>query len=460
LNPRDVLALARQRDVKLLRLHVCDLDGSVGVVRLPIGQLNQAIFETGVELDQGLPGRRLSWMPGNVRLVPDAATAILDPFASETTLSLLCCAWDVERGETAAADARQMLRRAVDYVAGWGRADQVWMGCSFGAWLVSRGGAHTALRSASFGQSLALAAELSAATDRPLPDEVCGRPERFLSTLSDASTADDGTEVAWRGSWEAFAERLVVGCVQAGLPVHDYAVGGTQYGWFRLRTSVGDPLAAADAAVQIRIVADQLAMHFGLDLSPIAPVGQPHLSAAMRLGLSSGGDCLMSGSGYGGLSDVGLAAVAGLLEHAPTLGGQWPSGRGRPPAGFTADASPKLQHGYSLRTPTVSVRVIAETAGPAKRQLELQVLALDANPYWVAATSLMAMIDGVQSRRSPGPPVEFPQATDAATDQQPIGAIPHAGSVAAWDYLLRGDILESGWLENAVIELGKPAVEQ
>ena len=458
LNPRDVLALARQRDVKLLRLHFCDLDGSGRVVWLPIGQLNQAMFDTGVELDQGLPWGRASWLPGNVRLIPDAATAILDPFASVTTLGLLCSAWDAERGEMAAADARQMLRRAVDYVAGWGRADQAWMGCSFGCWLVAGGAANGVCRPAISIRSLDAAAELSDGATADLPGDTGGLHTNAFSGWIRAS-AGDGAGAVGRGVWEAFSQRLVVGCVQAGLAVHDYAVGGAERGWLRLRTTVGDPLAAADAVVSVRILADQLAMQFGLELASDPLSGQPSLSAPIRLGLTSGGDCLMSGSGYGGLSDFGLAAVAGLIHHAPTLGGQWPIGRVPQPSGSDSDASLGLQPGYSLRSPNALVRVVADTTGPAERQLELQTLQLDANPYWLAATSLMAMIDGVQSRRSPGPPVEFPPVAEGATEQQPVGTLSEGSAVCCWDYLFRGDTLESAWLERAISELSESTSE-
>lgn len=449
LNPRDVLALARQRDVKLLRLHFCDLDGSARVVRQPVGQLSQAMFDSGVELDQGLPWGRSSWLPGSVRLLPDAATAILDPFASVPTLNLLCSVWDAERGEVAAADARHMLRRAVDYVAGWGRADQVWMGCSLGGWLVPLGPATTAGREVACRQLQ----DLAVVEPHDAQVDLAGQatPPRAGAFYGGGRAVEPEVQgAAWRGTWEAYAERLVVGCVQAGLPVQDYALGECEHGWIRLRTTVGDPLAAADAAVALRMLADQLAMQLGLQLVHTSPASHPHLAAAVRLGLTSGGDCLMSGSGYGGLSDLGSAAVAGLIYHAPTLGGRWPIGGGERSAGSRGDAAPRLQVGYSMREPVALVRVLGDSTSPAERQLELQTVQLDANPHWLAVTSLMAMIDGVQSRRSPGQPLEFPQPNRSDTDLQSPRALAAVSEVSVWDYLFRGDILESAWLESAL----------
>ena len=89
MNPREVLEFAKKNKVQIVDLKFVDLIGTWQHFSIPIEELNEGVFKDG----SGLDGSSIrGWKAINnsdMLVVPDPATACLDPFYAVPTLSLV-----------------------------------------------------------------------------------------------------------------------------------------------------------------------------------------------------------------------------------------------------------------------------------------------------------------------------------------------------------------------------------
>ena len=87
MKPKEVLAFAKENGAKMLDMRFMDFPGIWQHFSVPIGQLDEGSFEDGY----GFDGSSIrGWQPINASdmlVIPDPATAKMDPFSAEPTLS-------------------------------------------------------------------------------------------------------------------------------------------------------------------------------------------------------------------------------------------------------------------------------------------------------------------------------------------------------------------------------------
>ena len=116
--------------------------------------------------------------------------------------------------------------------------------------------------------------------------------------------------------------------------------------------------------------------------------------------LAKGGQNLFAGDQYGGLSEMALYYIGGIIKHAKALNAFTnPSTNSykRLIPGFEA---PVLL-AYSARNRSASCRIPYATSPKAKR-VEVRFPDPGANPYLAFAAMLMAGLDGIKNRIHPG----------------------------------------------------------
>src|SRR5947199_9152519 len=118
---------------KMVDLKFCDLLGTWQHVSLPIGSFDESAFDEGLGFDgssiRGWQGIEES----DMILMPDASSAILDPFTETPTLSLLCEIAEPTTYAPYAKDPRKVAKRAEEYLRSTGIADTCYVGpeCEF-----------------------------------------------------------------------------------------------------------------------------------------------------------------------------------------------------------------------------------------------------------------------------------------------------------------------------------------
>src|SRR3954454_11496440 len=132
-HPTAMFEWSRETRAAMVELKFCQLPGQWEPVPLPIGSLDESAFDEGLGFDgssiRGWQGIEES----DMILMPDASSAILDPFTEAPTLSLLCEI--VEPGTYApyGKDPRKLAKRAEEYLLSTGIADTCYVGpeCEF-----------------------------------------------------------------------------------------------------------------------------------------------------------------------------------------------------------------------------------------------------------------------------------------------------------------------------------------
>ena len=111
-EPRAALEWSRETRAAMVDLKFCDLLGTWQHVTLPLRAFDESAFDEGLGFDgssiRGWQGIEES----DMLLLPQADTAIIDPFAAEPTLSLVCEIADPVTREGYTKDPRRVARRA------------------------------------------------------------------------------------------------------------------------------------------------------------------------------------------------------------------------------------------------------------------------------------------------------------------------------------------------------------
>ena len=127
-TPREVLALCREKEVKAVDLRFCDLLGTWQHFTIPVGRLDEGVFEDGLGFDgssiRGWQGIHES----DMLVLPQAGTALVDPLAAVPTLAMIASVQDPVTGEPYSRDPRHIATKAANYLRHTGIADVAYFG--------------------------------------------------------------------------------------------------------------------------------------------------------------------------------------------------------------------------------------------------------------------------------------------------------------------------------------------
>lgn len=178
----------------------------------------------------------------------------------------------------------------------------------------------------------------------------------------------------------------------------------TEYGPGQVETNLvfTDALAAADDAARLKYAAKEVARRHGKLASFMPKPFSEHSGSSAHLHISLWRDGEPAFAPVGGAeNDLALSAIAGLLEHLPsiTLFGAHSVNAYRR---YTPDSFAPDTVNWSRDNRSAAVRSLVEES-PAATRIELRSGAADANPYWLVASALAAVIAGIESGRRPPP---------------------------------------------------------
>jgi glutamine synthetase len=120
--------------------------------------------------------------------------------------------------------------------------------------------------------------------------------------------------------------------------------------------------------------------------------------------LAKDGQNLFSGDKYGGLSDIALYYIGGIIKHARALNAFTNASTNsykRLVPGFEAP----VMLAYSARNRSASIR-IPHVSNPKGRRIEVRFPDATGNPYLSFAAMMMAGLDGIQNKIHPGDPMD------------------------------------------------------
>jgi len=308
MSPKEVIALAKARDAQIIDLKFCDLLGSWQHFSIPVSELTEALFEDGIGFDgssvRGWKGIEVS----DMLLLPDSATAWLDPFIEATTLSLICDVEDPVTREPYERSPRGVARKAEAYLRSTGIADEALFGPEAEFFIFDDVRYQTQAHTASYAVDSEEGVWNSGRDDIPNLGHKIRHKEGYCPVPPADRTKDLRNE-------------MVLVMQELGLRVeaqhHEVASGGQ--GEINLRFDT--LLRMADMLMTYKYVVKNVAERYGKTATfmPKPLYGDNgsgmHTHQSLRLGPRP----LFAGESYGNLSDLGLYYIGGLLKHAPAL---------------------------------------------------------------------------------------------------------------------------------------------
>ena len=90
MTPKEVVKFAKEQGSRMVDLKFMDYPGVWQHFTVPIAQLEEGSFEEGFGFDGSSIRGWQAIHASDMLVIPDAGTAIMDPFTEVPTLSLIC----------------------------------------------------------------------------------------------------------------------------------------------------------------------------------------------------------------------------------------------------------------------------------------------------------------------------------------------------------------------------------
>ena len=435
-HPRAMFEWSRDTQAAMVDLKFCDLLGTWQHVSLPIGSFDESAFEEGLGFDgssiRGWQGIEES----DMILMPDASTAILDPFTEVPTLSLVCEI--VEPGTYApyAKDPRKVAKRAEEYLRSTGIADTMYVGpeCEF---FVFDEVSYTSRENEA--RYKVDSAEGHWNSGEPGLGYTIREKHGYFPPAPHDTLSDLRTRMVLT------LERLGIQC-----EFHHHEVASA--GQCEIDLRFESLLRMADQVLLYKYVVKNTALAAGKTATfmPKPVFGDNGSGMHCHQSLWKEGTPLFADkSGPAGLSQLARSYVAGLLAHAPALlafCAPTTNSYRRLVPGYEAP----VNLAYSSRNRSACIRIPTYSESPKAKRIEFRCPDPTANPYLAFAAMLMAGLDGIERGLDPGDPSDFDLFHDDRGVAQVPGSLDKALDALAADheFLLKGDVFSTGLIET------------
>jgi glutamine synthetase len=456
----DVVAFAREHDVELVDLKFTDLPGTWQHFAVAARELSEDLLTAGAGFDGSSIRGFQEINESDMLLLPDPATACIDPFHEFPTLSLVCDVRDPVTGGSYSRDPRNVARKAEEHLISTGIADTAFFGPEAEFYILE----HVA-----YGQEPHRGFyEVDSPEGFWNTGRGFGRDDGALPNLGYANRSQQGyfpappldTLADLRGRMTLTMERMGV-----EVEVHHHEVGGPGQAEIDLRFQ---PLVRMGDVMQlykyvVRNVARQAGKVATFMPKPIFEENGSGMHTHMSL-WKDGETIMYDPDGYGLLSDVARHYVGGLLAHAAALlafCAPTTNSYKRLVPGYEAPVSLL----YSQRNRSAAVRIPVYFTTPKAKRVEFRSPDPSCNPYLAFAALLMAGLDGVERGLEPPEPVDENLYSLAPESEAQIAQVPTSldrvldALEADHDFLLVDDVFTPDLLE-AYLEQKRDEVDQ
>ncbi len=437
-TPTDVLNMLKEQDVKIVDLKFMDFVGSWQHFQVPPHTIEEGTFEDGVPFDGSSIRAWQGIESSDMAVVPDPATAKIDPFFEQKTLSLICDIKDPVTGEDYSRDPRNVGKKAVKYLQSTGIADTVYFGpeAEFFVFDSVRYDTHS-------GAGYYYIDSSEAPWTNGEESGNMGYKVRPKLGYFPAAPTD---------SMQDMRNEMVLMLESMGMQVeashHEVAPAQHEID-FRFDTLV----TTADNLQWYKYIIKNIAKRHGrvATFMPKPMYNDNGNGMHVHQSLWKDGQPLFAGDQYAGLSEMGLFYIGGLLKHARALAGLTnPSTNSykRLMPGFEAP----INLAYSNRNRSAAVRIPIVNS-PKGRRAEFRCPDATCNAYLAFAAMMMAGLDGIQNKIHPGEPLEkdiygLPPEELAKVPKMP-GSLREALDELEKDheFLLKGDVFTPDVIE-------------
>ncbi len=389
-----VLKMIKDNNVKFVDFRFTDTKGKEQHVSAPAHTVDTDLFKDGKMFDGSSIAGWKHINESDMILMPDADTAVMDPFTDEPTLLLRCNIVEPSTMKGYERDPRSLAQRCEAYLKSTGIADTAFFG--------------------------------------PEPEFFIFDDIRWGADMSGSFVKIDSEEAAWSSekvfeggnighrpgikggyfpvppvdSSQDIRSAMSLALEEMGLIVeaHHHEVATANQN--EIATKFNSLVKKADEILILKYVVMNVAHQYGKTATfmPKPLVGDNGSGMHCHQSLAKGGQNLFTGNKYAGLSELALYYIGGIIKHARALNAFCNPGTNsykRLVPGFEAP----VMLAYSARNRSASIRV-PYVANPKGRRIEVRFPDPTANPYLAFSAMLMAGLDGIQNKIHPGEPMD------------------------------------------------------
>lgn len=441
-GPKDALKLAKDSKAVAVDFKFLDFLGTWQHFTIPIGELDEGTFEEGL----GFDGSSIrGWQPihaSDMLVVPDPSTAVMDPFMEAPTLSLICNVVDPITKEDYTRDPRNIARKAEAYLKSTGIGDVAYFG--------------------------------------PEPEFFIFDDIRFDQNEHEGYYYVDSKEGRWNSgrvenpnlghkprykegyfpspptdSLQDMRTEMVLVMEQVGLKVekqhHEVATAGQAEIDMRFMPLV----QMGDGLMWYKYIVKNVARKHNRTATFMPkPIFMDNGSGMhTHQSIWKGEKPLFAGDGYGGMSELAMHYIGGILKHAPALCAfvaPTANSYRRLVPGFEAP----VNLAYSSRNRSAAIRIPMYSPSPKSKRIEVRFPDPSCNGYIAFAAMLMAGLDGIQKRIDPGGPLDKDIYALTPEELADVPSVPASleGALDALErdheFLLKGDVFTEDVIET------------
>ena len=389
----NVLKRIKDENIPFVDLRFTDPRGKWQHLAMDSTVVDEDMFSEGIMFDgSSIAGWKVI-NESDMTLMPDAATAVMDPFSEQPSMIIFCDIAEPTTGQAYSRDPRSLARRAEQYVSFSGVGDATMFGPEPEFFVfddvrfnVSMNNTFYSIDQREGPYNTGSQYESGNLAHRP-PVKGGYFPVPPVDSASDlrAEMTSTMTEMGLR------------------MEKHHHEVAPSQHelGMY------GQPLLKMADQVQIyKYVVHNVAAAHGQTATflPKPIVGDNGSGMHVHQSIWKGGKPIFAGSGYSDLSETALHYIGGIIKHARAINAftnPTTNSYKRLVPGFEA---PVLL-AYSARNRSASCRIPFAT-GPKGKRVEVRFPDAASNPYLAFSAMLMAGIDGILNKIDPGDPMD------------------------------------------------------
>ena len=440
---KDVLDLIKSEDVKYVDLRFTDPRGKWQHVTFDICMVDEEFLTEGTAFDGSSIAGWKAINESDMLLMPDLSTGYIDPFFSETTLSMVCDVLEPTTGQPYGRDPRSIAKKAEAYAKSTGIGDTVFFGPEAEFFIFD----DVRFKADPYNTGFKLdSVELPTNADTEYEGGNLGHRVRTKGGYFPVPPIDSAQDMR---------SEMLAAMAKMGVTVekHHHEVASAQHELgmkFNTLVTMGDQLQVYKYCIH------QVANIYGKTATfmPKPVYGDNGSGMHVHQSIWKDGKPLFAGDKYADLSEYCLWYIGGIIKHAKAINAftnPLTNSYKRLVPGFEA---PVLL-AYSARNRSASCR-IPYTNNPKAKRVEVRFPDPGANPYLAFAALFMAGMDGILNRIDPGqamdkdlydlPPAELKQIpTVCGSLREALASLE-----ADHEFLLKGDVFQKDFIESYI----------
>ena len=392
-TPADVLKAIKDNDIKYVDLRFTDPRGKWQHLTMVSSVIEDASFTDGIMFDGSSIAGWKAINESDMTLIPDPTTAVMDPFAAQSLLIMFCDIQEPSTGQPYARCPRALARRAEAYLASTGIGDTAYFGPEAEFFVFDDVRFCVDMNQVMYQFD---SEEGPYVTGKQFPEGNTGHRPPIKGGYFPVPPVDSTHDLR--------AEMTSV-MIEMGLNMdkHHHEVAPSQH---ELGLTFDTLVRSADNMQIYKYVVQQVAHTYGKTATfmPKPVYGDNGSGMHVHQSIWKKGKPMFAGTGYADLSEMALHYIGGIIRHAKAINAFTNPGTNSYKRLIPGFEAPVLL-AYSARNRSASCRIPFVT-GPKGKRVEVRFPDPSCNPYLGFAAMIMAGLDGIQNKISPGQPID------------------------------------------------------